>query len=114
MINLIALFPILLVLILSASVYDNIRLFLFVIPLFSIIASFSLYQLLKTFNENFKNKISVFINNKDLREKMGKQSYKIVSSKFSSILIFDDNKEPVRADDNNFRVAPIGILSPIP
>ena len=59
-INLIALFPILLVLILSASVYDNIRLFLFVIPLFSIIASFSLYQLLKTFNENFKNKISVF------------------------------------------------------
>ena len=60
-INLIALFPILLVLILSASVYDNIRLFLFVIPLFSIIASFSLYQLLKTFNENFKNKISVFI-----------------------------------------------------
>ena len=60
-INLIALFPILLVLILSASVYDNIRLFLFVIPLFSIIASFSLYQLFKTFNENFRNKISVFI-----------------------------------------------------
>ena len=60
-INLIAFFPILLVLILSANVYDNIRLFLFVIPFLSIIASFSLSQLFKTFNENFKNKISVFI-----------------------------------------------------
>ena len=60
-INLISLFPIFLVLILSASVYDNIRLFLFVIPFLSIIASFSLSQIFKTFNENFKNKISVFI-----------------------------------------------------
>ena len=60
-INFISLLPIFLVLILSASVYDNIRLFLFVIPFLSIIASFSLSQLFKTFNENFKNKISVFI-----------------------------------------------------
>ena len=56
-INLIAFFPILLVLILSANVYDNIRLFLFVIPFYCIIASFSLYQLLKNFNNSIKNKI---------------------------------------------------------
>ena len=58
-INLIAFFPILLVLILSANVYDNIRLFLFVIPFYCIIASFSLYQLLKNFNNSIKNKIFV-------------------------------------------------------
>ncbi len=34
--------------------------------------------------EELKNKISILINNKELREKMGKQSYKMVSSKFSS------------------------------
>ena len=60
-INLIAFFPILLVLILSANVYDNIRLFLFVIPFFCIITSFSINQLLKTFKDNTKNKIFVFI-----------------------------------------------------
>ena len=60
-INLIAFFPILLVLILSANVYDNIRLFLFIIPFLSIIASFSLNQLFKTFKENIRNKISIFI-----------------------------------------------------
>ena len=60
-INLIAFFPILLVLILSANVYDNIRLFLFVIPFLCIIASFSINQLFKTFNDNRKNKIFVSI-----------------------------------------------------
>ena len=60
-INLIAFFPILLVLILSANVYDNIRLFLFVIPFFCIIASFSINQLFKTFKDNTKNKIFVSI-----------------------------------------------------
>ena len=60
-INLIAFFPILLVLILSANVYDNIRLFLFVIPFFCIIASFSINQLFKTFKDNSKNKIFVSI-----------------------------------------------------
>ncbi|MBO6960224.1 MAG: glycosyltransferase family 4 protein [Prochlorococcus marinus CUG1438] len=34
--------------------------------------------------EELKNKISILINNKDLREKMGKESYKIASSKFAS------------------------------
>ena len=60
-INLIAFFPILLVLILSANVYDNIRLFLFVIPFFCIIASFSINQLFKTIKDNIKNKIFVSI-----------------------------------------------------
>ena len=60
-INIIAFFPILLVLILSANVYDNIRLFLFVIPFFCIIASFSINQLFKTFKDNTKNKIFVSI-----------------------------------------------------
>ena len=60
-INSIAFFPILLVLILSANVYDNIRLFLFVIPFFCIVASFSINQLFKTFKDNTKNKIFVSI-----------------------------------------------------
>ena len=60
-INLIAFFPILLVLILSANVYDNIRLFLFVIPFFCIVGSFSINQLFKTFKNNTKNKIFVSI-----------------------------------------------------
>ena len=60
-INTIAFFPIILVLILSANVYDNIRLFLFIIPFFCIIASFSINQLFKTFKDNTKNKIFVSI-----------------------------------------------------
>ena len=60
-INLITFFPIILVLILSANVYDNIRLFLFVIPFLCIIASFSISQLFKTFRDNTKNKIFVSI-----------------------------------------------------
>ena len=60
-INLIAFFPIFLVIILSANVYDNIRLFLFVVPFFSIIASFSVNQLLKTYKDSIKNKISIYI-----------------------------------------------------
>ena len=47
--------------ILSANVYDNTRLFLFVIPFFCIVASFSINQLFKTFKDNTKNKIFVSI-----------------------------------------------------
>ena len=42
-INIIAFFPILLAISLSANIYDNMRLFLFVVPFFSLLASFSLY-----------------------------------------------------------------------
>ncbi|AFS47733.1 hypothetical protein HIMB5_00009810 [alpha proteobacterium HIMB5] len=52
-INLIALFPILLALILKINLYDNIRLFLFVIPFISLIASFSLNHLI-TFSSKSK------------------------------------------------------------
>ena len=44
--NFTALFPILLALILKVNMYDNIRLFLFVIPLLSLIAAFSLNYLI--------------------------------------------------------------------
>ena len=59
--NLIAFFPIFLVLILNANVYDNIRLFLFIIPFFSIIASFSLNQIINTYKDSIKNKIAASI-----------------------------------------------------
>ena len=45
MINIIAFFPILLALALRVNIYDNLRLFLFIIPFFSLIAAFSIDQL---------------------------------------------------------------------
>ena len=35
---------------LGVNIYDNLRLFLFTIPFFSLIASFSLYQIINNFN----------------------------------------------------------------
>jgi hypothetical protein len=55
-INIIIFFPILITLTLNIGVYDNIRLFLFTIPFFSIIGSFSLFYLIKTFKNSWKSK----------------------------------------------------------
>ena len=55
-INIIAFFPIFLALILSVNIYDNLRLFLFIIPFFSIIAAFSLNWMLTSFKNSFKIK----------------------------------------------------------
>ena len=53
LINLIAFFPIILALILNVNVYDNLRLFLFIIPFFAILASLSLYQILISFKKSW-------------------------------------------------------------
>ena len=58
LVSLVVFFPILLVLILSVNVYDNLRLFLFIIPLLCIIASFSLDYFIKTFRDSIFIKIS--------------------------------------------------------
>lgn len=55
-INIIAFFPIILSLILSVNIYDNLRLFLFIIPFFSLIAAFSLNKLFNTFKSSWISK----------------------------------------------------------
>ena len=54
--NFIALFPIILALILSVNLYDNLRLFLFVVPFFCMIAAFSLHYLVNSFKNSWKIK----------------------------------------------------------
>ena len=58
-INLIPLFPIVITIVMNISVYDNLRLFLFIIPFFSIIGSLSLYQFIKFFKNSWKNKVTI-------------------------------------------------------
>ena len=60
-INIIAFFPILLAISLIANIYDNMRLFLFVVPFFSLLASFSLYYFLTNFRNSFKSKIGIIL-----------------------------------------------------
>ena len=60
-VNILALFPIFLALLLSVNLYDNLRLFLFTIPFFSLIAAFSLDQLFNNFKNSYKSKISLSI-----------------------------------------------------
>jgi hypothetical protein len=60
-INIIGFFPILLALILSVNIYDNLRLFLFVIPFISLIAAFSIDHFLHNFNSSFNSKIFLTI-----------------------------------------------------
>ena len=59
LINSISFFPILLALILGVNIYDNLRLFLFILPLLSIVAALSLTQLIDNFNNSFKIKVSL-------------------------------------------------------
>ena len=59
LINMVAFFPIFLAIILSVNIYDNLRLFLFIIPFFSLIAAFSIDQLFNTFNKSWLSKISL-------------------------------------------------------
>ncbi len=62
LLNIIAFFPILLVLILSVNVYDNLRLFLFIIPIFCIIAAISLNYFFETFKSSIKVKgFTIFV-----------------------------------------------------
>ena len=60
-INIFGFFPILLALILGVNIYDNLRLFLFVIPFFSLIAAFSIDQFLNTFKISWNSKICLTI-----------------------------------------------------
>ena len=53
------LFPILLALILSVNIYDNLRLFLFIIPLFCLLAALSLENLFFNFKNSLSSKISL-------------------------------------------------------
>ena len=53
LINVVAFFPIILALFLKVNIYDNLRLFLFIVPIFSIIAALSL----NLFFNSFKNSI---------------------------------------------------------
>ena len=55
-INVVAFFPILLALALSVNIYDNLRLFLFIVPFFSLIAAFSIDQLFQTFKNSWISK----------------------------------------------------------
>ena len=59
LVNLVAFFPICLALILGVNIYDNLRLFLFIIPLFCMIAAFSFEYLFQTFKNSIITKISV-------------------------------------------------------
>ncbi len=61
LINVVAFFPIFLAIILSVNIYDNLRLFLFIIPFFSLVAAFSIDQLFNTFNKSWLSKISLSI-----------------------------------------------------
>ena len=59
LVNLIAFFPIFLALILGVNIYDNLRLFLFIIPLFCIIAALSLDYFFKNLKDSISAKISL-------------------------------------------------------
>ncbi len=59
--NLISFFPILLALVLGVNIYDNLRLFLFIVPFFCIIAAFSLDYLINSFKNNWKIKTTFSI-----------------------------------------------------
>ncbi len=59
LINILAFFPIILALILGVNIYDNLRLFLFIIPFFSLIAAFSIDQLFSTFKKSWLSKTSL-------------------------------------------------------
>ena len=61
LVNLTALFPILVSVILSISIHDNIRLFLFIIPFLCIIAALSLNYFFETFKNYFVTKISLVL-----------------------------------------------------
>ena len=61
MINILGFFPIILALILGVNIYDNLRLFLFIIPFFSLIAAFSIDQLFSTFKKSWLSKTSLAI-----------------------------------------------------
>jgi len=59
--NLIIFYPIFLSIIFKVNIYDNVRLFLFIIPFFGIISSISFLHLIKKFKINYFFKIQLFI-----------------------------------------------------
>ena len=60
-INFIFFFPIIISILLHVKIYDNLRLFLFLIPLLSLVASFSLYHLLKNFKKSSRSKLYLLL-----------------------------------------------------
>ena len=59
LINIITLFPIFLALVLNVNIYDNLRLFIFVIPFFCLIASLTLHELIRSYKKSQKIKIGL-------------------------------------------------------
>ena len=60
-INIIIFFPIIISILLHVKIYDNLRLFIFVLPFLSLLASFSLYHFLKNFKNSFKSKLCILL-----------------------------------------------------
>ena len=60
-VNIIIFFPIITSLLLNVRIYDNLRLFIFILPFFSLLASFSLYHFLKNFNNSIKSKLGTLL-----------------------------------------------------
>ena len=58
--NLIILYPLFISIIFKVNIYDNIRLFLFIIPFFGIVSSISFLYLIKKFKINIFSKIQIF------------------------------------------------------
>ena len=61
LLNLIIFYPLLISIIFKVNIYDNIRLFLFIIPFFGIISSITFLYLIKKFKFNFFSKIQLFV-----------------------------------------------------
>ena len=60
-VNSIIFFPIIISIIFTVKIYDYLRLFIFILPFISLLASFSLYYLLISFNESFNSKLGIFL-----------------------------------------------------
>ena len=60
-VNIIIFFPIIISILLHVKIYDNLRLFIFVLPFLSLLASFSLYHFLKNFKNSFKSKLCALL-----------------------------------------------------
>ncbi len=61
LLNLITFYPLIISIIFKVNIYDNIRLFLFIIPFFGIISSVAFLCIVKKFKFNFFSKIQLFI-----------------------------------------------------
>ena len=60
-VNIIFFFPIVISILLHVKIYDNLRLFIFLLPFLSLLASFSLYHFLKNFENSIKSKLYLLL-----------------------------------------------------